>query len=220
MIRPLKKSDKDQILALDKIIFGTMDDGWTSDDFDYFFNGDLCFVSYEEGNPEKINGYIFANQNLNCTYISNIGVVKEFQGMGIGKELMKMVMLKELEHPAERSYSTKLQVLSTNQRALTFYQRLGFQVTSFEEPWVQMEATTLPGLFHDVSLSVDRQDQTTLYKESPFSQEERDALTQAFEKIVTNKQFLTFFATSQQLSENEKEKSSQLQGDKKDNAPF
>jgi ribosomal protein S18 acetylase RimI-like enzyme len=146
-IRRITQEDKKQILALDKVIFATMDDGWTEKDFKAYFNSESCFIYHEEGKPERVIGYIFANRLKDHTYISNIGVSKEYEGQGIGKELMKMVMMQESIYSKQRSFSVKLQVRVDNDRAIGFYRGLGFSESSKDVEWIQMEAKKLPRQF-------------------------------------------------------------------------
>ena len=146
-IRLLNELDKEQVLDLDNIVFGELDGGWTDEEFDYFFIFGSCFVFHEENKPNKLIGYIFSRQFKNCTYISNFAVKKEYEGRGIGTELLKMVMLKEQECSQNRSFSIELQVLSANKRALQLYERLGFKKTSHDDTWIQLQGTALPELF-------------------------------------------------------------------------
>jgi ribosomal protein S18 acetylase RimI-like enzyme len=150
-IRLLTQSDKFKILNLDQLIFGPTDGGWSSNDFDYFFTDNSCYVFHEESTPDEPRGYIFAGQSLTGTHISNFAVQKEFEGRGIGTELMKKVMFDELKRASEQltPYSISLQVRADNDRALKFYERHGYTVKSHTDTWVQMEITTFPELLLD-----------------------------------------------------------------------
>ena len=55
-IRLLTPQDKDQVLALDKVIFNGVDSsgGWRESDFNQFFNQESCYVFYNEQQPDKI----------------------------------------------------------------------------------------------------------------------------------------------------------------------
>ncbi|KTD78816.1 GNAT family N-acetyltransferase [Legionella waltersii] len=146
-IRRITQEDKNQILALDKVIFATMDDGWTEKDFKAYFNSENCFIYHEEGKPQSIIGYIFANRLKDHTYVSNIGVRKEFEGQGIGKELMKVAMMQEFKNANLRPFSMRLQVRVDNDRAIGLYKGLGFTESSRDDAWIQMEAQKLPRKF-------------------------------------------------------------------------
>lgn len=147
-IRLLTQSDKFKILNLDQLIFGPTDGGWSSNDFDCFFTDDSCYVFHEEDKPDEPRGYIFAGQSLTGTHISNFAVQKEFEGRGIGTELMKRVMFDELIRATEKltPYSISLQVRADNERALRFYERHGYAVKSHTDTWIQMEITKFPEL--------------------------------------------------------------------------
>ncbi len=154
-IREITSADKAAILALDREIFAGVDGGWGENDFNHYFSPHHCFAFYPDNNPDVIVGFIFTRPLGNCTHISNIGVKKEYEGKGIGKELMKTAMLLEYEASKTRPYGIALQVLATNERAIHFYQRFGYQETSRSEKWVQMKAQALPRQFYPyVSLRV------------------------------------------------------------------
>lgn len=144
--RLMTTSDKNKILALDEAIFGSIDGGWKGDDFDYYYSPDSCYVYYEEEQPDEPIGYIFGRQQQHATRISNFAVKKEHEGRGIGKELMKLVMLKELDRAADNSFSVTLQVAVGNERALRFYENLGYGRKYQHDGWIEMEATEFPEL--------------------------------------------------------------------------
>jgi ribosomal protein S18 acetylase RimI-like enzyme len=148
-IRLIELSDKQKILALDQLIFGEFDGGWKDKDFDHYFNYGTCFAYYEEDKPDEILGYVFSRPTSTHSHISNIGVKKECEGKGIGKALMKISMLKEEELAKKRPFSMKLQVSVDNERALNFYQNLGYVEISRSAKWIQMEAKALPQLFKE-----------------------------------------------------------------------
>lgn len=148
-IRLIEQSDKQKILELDQHIFGKIDGGWRSKDFMHYFHQGTCFLYYEEHNPEEILGYIFSRPTSSHSFVSNIGVKKEYEGRGIGKKLMKMAMLKEEEQAKKRPFSMRLQVRENNLRALGFYHHLGYVETSRSSGLIQMEAKELPQLFKE-----------------------------------------------------------------------
>ena len=148
-IRLIKESDEEQILALDYLIFGNIDGGWTHEDFITYFSPGTCFAYYDEEKPDEIMGYIFSKPYSMRSHVSNIGVKKEYEGHGIGKELMKAAMLKEEEQAKKRPFSIRLQVRTDNQRALNFYQNLGYIEYNRTAGWIHMEAKTLPPQFKE-----------------------------------------------------------------------
>ncbi|KTD57655.1 GNAT family N-acetyltransferase [Legionella shakespearei] len=156
-IRYLTSSDKDQILALDKIIFNTVDPqgGWTDSDFDQFFNEESCYVFSDEEEPDAIIGYIFATQVEDHTYISNLGSDPRIAKRGVGTTLMERVMLQEFENSQKRNrpFSVKLHVDAHNAKAIQFYKNLGFKEESRDYYGIKMTATELPEKFKKIGLS-------------------------------------------------------------------
>ncbi len=150
-IRPLVQQDKSQVLALDKIIFSTVDPsgGWRESDFNEFFNEESCYVQYDEEEPEVILGYVFAKQEENHTYISNLGSDPRSGKRGIGTALMEKVMLQEEKNAkkSKRPFSVKLHVDVENEKAIQFYKNLGFKEDGREQHGIKMTATQLPEKF-------------------------------------------------------------------------
>jgi ribosomal protein S18 acetylase RimI-like enzyme len=153
-IRYLTRSDKEQILALDKIIFNTVDPqgGWAGSDFDRFFNEESCYVFSDEEHADSVIGYIFAKQEEDHLYISNLGADPRTGVRGIGTKLMERVMLQELEssQKGNRPFSVKLHVDAHNAEAIQFYKNLGFKEESRDYHGIKMTATELPRKFKKI----------------------------------------------------------------------
>ncbi len=158
-IRHLTVADKDQILELDQIIFNSIDlhGGWSSNDFNHFFNEEWCYAFYDEQQPEKILGYIFVRQEGDHIYISNLGVDPRVKKRGIGTELMKTILLQEQELSKKRTrpFSVQLDVDINNKPAIRFYMKFGFQMVSRGDHGFKMSISQLPKQFKnkDTSLS-------------------------------------------------------------------
>ncbi len=87
-------------------------------------------------NPDKINiiidnnnnaGFISTNETDRIIFIENILIDTGFQGKGIGTR----VLMDLIERAIQQKKDIELQVLRVNERAKSFYDRLGFEV--FEE---------------------------------------------------------------------------------------
>ncbi len=150
-IRRLTLKDKDQVLALDKVIFSVVDPqgGWRESDFNQFFNEESCYVFYDEERPEIVLGYIFATQEGQQTYISNLGSDPRSGVRGIGTALMEKVMLLEDENSkkSKRPFAIKLHVDHDNETAIRFYKNLGFKEEGHDRHGIKMTATELPEKF-------------------------------------------------------------------------
>ena len=147
-IRPLTLKDKEHVLALDQTIFSGVDTlgGWSERDFDQFFNKEHCFVFFDEEHPEALLGYIFATQEEESTYISNLGADPKVGRRGIGTALMEHVMVHEEEHAKQshRPFSLKLHVDKDNQQALQFYNKFGFKEDGQDSHGLRLTATKVP----------------------------------------------------------------------------
>ncbi|KTC78194.1 GNAT family N-acetyltransferase [Legionella brunensis] len=124
-IRPMTPNDRDSILAIDPKIFPE-EEPWGIADFDYYFSSDLCLVSYDEKTNE-INGYVFAKRQGEKIHISNIGVLQ--QSKGLGSQLMDQV-IKTAQDLHQSAQFVTLQVRKTNDKAINFYKKYDFDVTS------------------------------------------------------------------------------------------
>ncbi len=70
-----------------------------------------------------------------CVKLNQLFVLPEHQGNGIGTQCMSLIM----EEARRLGLPLRLGVLKVNQRALTFYQRLGFICTGETDTHVLME---------------------------------------------------------------------------------
>lgn len=136
-LRLMEPKDKEQILALERIIFP--DDAWDEQLFDRYFFKNHCFVSYDEA-TQAIHGYIFSYHYQGHASIINLGISPSHQKKGIGTSLMEKGIsdIKTAYYSANRCLM-KLQVKPTNQAAIQLYQRFGFKITSSTREWHQME---------------------------------------------------------------------------------
>ena len=79
-----------------------------------------------------------------CVVVNQLYILAEHQGQGIGRECMLLVM----EQGNSLGLPIRLQVLKVNARAVTFYERLGFEITDETDTHFLMQ--------HDCSLSKGR----------------------------------------------------------------
>ena len=86
-----------------------------------------------ESNGKPI-GCISIEDHADAIYLAEIQILPELQGRGIGSELMKT----EIRRAGEKRKPLCLQVLLKNQRARTFYERLGFVLTDTTDTHARM----------------------------------------------------------------------------------
>lgn len=100
-----------------------------------FIASDTKLIEYKK---QEI-GYIILKETINEIFIENLLIEKEFQNLGIGKEIMERII--------ERSNSEKiiilLQVFKMNTKALKFYRSLGFEEIFKNENHIEMKKNWL-----------------------------------------------------------------------------
>jgi ribosomal protein S18 acetylase RimI-like enzyme len=78
----------------------------------------------------KVIGYLETENRIDHIFLSNIMILKDFQGKGIGKIILEDLI---------KQYSEiRLEVLKVNKRAVQFYQNLGFEIKNENEDSYQM----------------------------------------------------------------------------------
>lgn len=160
-IRRIIREDKDQVLALDRVIFSAVDPegGWQTSDFNQFFNEKNCYAFSKNDHPETIIGYIFATPKKDHTYISNLGTDPSAGIRGVGTALMEKVLLQEAENAKKnnRPFAVKLHVDDANENAINFYQHLGFKEDGRDRHGIKMTLDQLPEKFKKNLPPVPRQ---------------------------------------------------------------
>ena len=72
-------------------------------------------------------------------YIHEIQLLPEYQGRGIGTAVVQRV----IEQGASSNLPITLSVVPANPRAQSLYERLGFEVTNIEAPFIRMRHDAL-----------------------------------------------------------------------------
>lgn len=87
----------------------------------------LFFAAFNKDNDkESVAGYVafYANDvETKTAYISNIGVLEEYQEKGIGGDLLDVVIDNAQK---EGMCKIRLEVLNSNEKAIDFYRHKGF----------------------------------------------------------------------------------------------
>ncbi len=163
-LRLMQYSDLFEILPLDHQIFPE-EDPYSFDALFHHFNKQYCFVSYDD-HSNRINGFIFASLlTPHSVTISNIGVVKNWQSMGIGSQLMKAVIDK-VQHNLRDIETLRLRVRVDNYPALRLYGKYSFEASdqSAESGWQYMtrRASNIPPNTHIIEPRVEQTESTFL----------------------------------------------------------
>lgn len=124
--RPATESDYELLFAIHERLFRDhiewiwgWDDCWQRKNF--LSNWKACSTELIESNC-KIIGYLQTMEVADYLYLKNIGLLREWQGGGIGAFLMRGLQTRA----AALDFSIRLSVFTTNPRAQCFYERLGF----------------------------------------------------------------------------------------------
>jgi ribosomal protein S18 acetylase RimI-like enzyme len=80
-------------------------------------------------------GIMAMERKPDCINLHQLFILPEYQERGIGEAVMKLL----INESAGAKLPIRLQVLKVNNRALTFYQRLGFKRTGESETHILME---------------------------------------------------------------------------------
>ena len=122
MIRLISEEDLDQVELLEKELFG--DDSWDKETFVEQINNNPYASIYIFEDNHKIVGYVdlwIAYENAD---LANIGVSKQYQGKGIGSQLMEFCERIVNQNKCE-NYSLEVRV--SNLKAIHLYEKFGFQ---------------------------------------------------------------------------------------------
>ena len=82
----------------------------------------------------KVVGWISVFDSEDCTKVSELYVLPEFQNRGIGTS----VLLEVVAHARRRDVPACIRVFKINQRAIRLYERLGFRAQEQDGPFVHM----------------------------------------------------------------------------------
>ena len=130
MIRPYKHSDFSDILEIEQSVFSQ---------YDTYFMMEMCqwckdsiFVSEHGGH---VIGYIIGVLTEEGEgRIFSVGVETLYQGLGIGSQLIRILMYKFLEHGISE---VVLEVRSSNMAAQRLYKRFGFRLYDVQKGYYQ-----------------------------------------------------------------------------------
>ena len=79
-------------------------------------------------------GGLSLESRLDSIYVHELQVLPQYQGRGIGTRVIENL----IEQAAARGLPVTLSVVPANPRAQILYERLGFEVTAVEDPFIRM----------------------------------------------------------------------------------
>jgi ribosomal protein S18 acetylase RimI-like enzyme len=142
-LRPALESDRDFLYALycttmRDVIEKTWgwDEAWQQTDFDRRLAAYI--VSIVEAD-HRAAGSLWLEWKPDSLYIHEVQIVPEFQGNGLGTAVVQNV----IEQGARRTLPVTLSVVPANPRAKRLYERLGFEITAIEPPFIRMRHSAL-----------------------------------------------------------------------------
>lgn len=120
-------------LTMREVIEATWDweDGWQRSEFGRRIREyDTSIIEW----GGRVVGGLMLESKPDSIYVHEIQVSPEFQRQGIGTAVIRQVV----EQAARRGVAVTLSVVQANFRARELYERLGFEVESFEAPFFRM----------------------------------------------------------------------------------
>ncbi len=103
--------------------WGNWQEEWQRNRFEQRFAPEVLQIILCDGQPV---GVLHVDERTEERFVAMIAILPAFQGRGLGTQALRQVM----QTAADQGKPVVLRVLKINQRALNFYQRLGFSVTA------------------------------------------------------------------------------------------
>jgi ribosomal protein S18 acetylase RimI-like enzyme len=138
ILRPAIEEDESVLFNIHRAVFQSHIEaiwGW-NDEWQWSnFTNEVrsCNTSVVELDGMTI-GYIQIREEPHQMYLQNIALCQNIQGRGIGSVLVKQIQ----RRASERKIPLTLSVFRTNDRALRFYEKLGFIRTGKTEAHIEM----------------------------------------------------------------------------------
>ena len=123
-IKKLEGEDIQYLLDLDHKIF---DDYWKNSKASFEETMKSCNNNYlfKSGEGNDLDGYAILGETRKFTYLQRIGIVKDYQGSGLGDNLLQSVV----DFALKRKFlNIKLNTQNDNVSALSLYKKNNFQI--------------------------------------------------------------------------------------------
>ena len=123
-IKKLEGEDIQYLLDLDHKIF---DDYWKNSKASFEETMKSCNNNYlfKSGEENDLDGYAILGETRKFTYLQRIGIVKDYQGSGLGDNLLRSVVDFSLKR---KFVNIKLNTQNDNVSALSLYKKNHFQI--------------------------------------------------------------------------------------------
>lgn len=123
-IKKLEGKDIQYLLDLDHKIF---DDYWKNSKASFEETMKSCNNNYlfKSGEENDLDGYAILGETRKFTYLQRIGIVKDYQGSGLGDNLLRSVVNFALKR---KFVNIKLNTQNDNVSALSLYKKNHFQI--------------------------------------------------------------------------------------------
>lgn len=116
--RPLKMGDLDAVMEIEPLIYSHP---WTRGNFsDSLQAGYSCWTCEHDG---QLVGYAVLMLVLDEAHLLNISIARQFQGLGLGRDLLEHVIDIVRGHGAQMMF---LEVRPSNKSAIALYEKIGF----------------------------------------------------------------------------------------------
>ena len=123
-IKKLEGEDIQYLLDLDHKIF---DDYWKNSKASFEETMKSCNNNYlfKSGEGNDLDGYAILGETRKFTYLQRIGIVKDYQGSGLGDNLLRSIV----DFALKRKFlNIKLNTQNDNVSALSLYKKNNFQI--------------------------------------------------------------------------------------------
>ena len=127
MIRKIRKSDLDQILAIERECF---DDAWSRKDYLYEMYDNPYAQLWVLEVDDKVIGFYDLWVTFEQAEIANIAILPDYQHKGYGQQLMNHLERKAMEAGCE---TIGLEVRVSNVKAIRLYESHGFTVINVKQ---------------------------------------------------------------------------------------
>ena len=120
----IRKMEETDIPAVSKIEKLTHIQPWSEDVLADCYRSDyLCLVAEENDDRKELKGYIILSQVLEEAHLLNLCVSLQYQGFGLGRELIARGIKEVAIRGARKVF---LEVRRSNLRAISLYESFGF----------------------------------------------------------------------------------------------
>ena len=124
-IKKLEHKDIEYLLELDHKIF---EDYWKNSRTSFEETMESCNNNYlfKSGDENNLDGYAILGETRKFTYLQRIGIVKNYQGSGLGNNLLSCVINFAIK---KKFINMKLNTQSDNIAALNLYKKNKFEIS-------------------------------------------------------------------------------------------